>query len=67
MPASKQQVHKYPHNFSTSKQNIKDLNENCKYLAIAVYTHIDPATAFPRKKHNPILTPTSGPSARPMR
>jgi len=31
------------------------------------FTHRAPATAFPRKKHNPILTPISGPRARPMR
>lgn len=30
-------------------------------------TYSAPATAFPRKKHRPMLTPTSGPRARPMR
>jgi hypothetical protein len=34
---------------------------------IKTKTYIAPATVFPRKKHKPILTPTSGPRARPMR
>lgn len=49
---------------------LKDLNHI--YYAIITakfveYTYRAPAIAFPRKKHSPMLTPTSGPRARPMR
>nr|GMD05386.1 hypothetical protein Iba_chr06bCG6020 [Ipomoea batatas]GMD11638.1 hypothetical protein Iba_chr06fCG5660 [Ipomoea batatas] len=38
-----------------------------KKVSTAPNTYIAPEIAFPRKKQRPILTPTSGPKARPIR